>query len=85
MQVKFNGQWHEVVVLVVIDADKSRTITTDEIEDMRTDKEVISYNELHDSCAAFGLALGKISATLSLLDEDVNRLDKKYNNDTTEN
>jgi hypothetical protein len=81
MQLKVNNKWHEVVDLTVVDADKSRTITTDEIEDVRTDKGKISLNELLDAHSLFGFALGTISGALTELDEDINKLDKKYKDD----
>lgn len=85
MQLKVNNKWHEVVDLTVVDADKSRTITTDEIEDVRTDKGKISLNELLDTHSLFGFTLGTISGALTELDEDINKLDKKYKDDTIEN
>lgn len=85
MQLKVNNKWHEVVDVTIVDADKSRTITTDEIEDVRTDKGKISLNELFEAHSLFGYTLGTISGALRELDEDINKLDKKYNDDTTEN
>jgi hypothetical protein len=81
MQVKFNNQWHEVVDVTIVDADKSRTITTDEIVDVRTDKGKISLNELFDAHSLFGFAIGTISGALTELDEDIDKLDKKYSNE----